>query len=77
MKSLEDRAKWLRHNCKETNCMEIETSRGKLGVKIYDCNGQAVRVSIKDDKVVDISRTHPSMLRPFNPDWQDFEFGGF
>lgn len=77
MKNLEERARWLRHHCKETNHMEIMTPRGKLELRIYDCNGQAIRVSSKDDKVVDISKTHPAMLRPFNPKWQDFQFGGF
>lgn len=77
MKNLEERARWLRHNCKETNHMEIETPRGKLELMIYDCNGQAIRVSLKDDVVVDISKTAPAMLRTFNPDWQDIKFGGF
>lgn len=77
MKNLEERARWLRHNCKLVNYFELETTRGKLEIRIYDCNGKAVRVSIKDEKVVDISSTAPAMLRTFNPEWQDIKFGGF
>ena len=77
MKNLEERARWLRHHCKLVNHFEVETARGKLSIRIYDNNGKAVRVSSKDDKVVDISKTAPAMLRTFNPDWQDIKFGGF
>ena len=77
MKNLEDRARWFRHHCKLVNHFELETTRGKLEIRIFDCGGKAVRVSSKDDKVVDISSTASALLRTFNPDWQDIKFGGF
>ena len=77
MNNLESRARWLRHHCKLVNYFEVETPRGKLSIRIYDNNGKAVRVSSKDDQVVDISLTAESLIRPFNTDWQDIQFGGF
>lgn len=78
MKNLEERARWLRHHCKLANKLELETPRGKLEILIYNLsNKEAIRVSVKDGAVVDISRTAPALMRPISPDWQDFEFGGF
>lgn len=78
MKNLEERARWLRHHCKLANKLELETPRGKLEILIYNLsNKEAIRVSVKDGAVVDISRTSPVLMRPISPDWQDIKFGGF
>lgn len=78
MNNLESRAKWLRHHCKLSNKLELDTPRGRLEILIYNLgNKEAIRVSIKDGEVVDISRTAPALMRPISPDWQDIKFGGF
>lgn len=77
MMTIKERARWLERHCHITNRIEMMTDHGLLVVKIFNRKGKAVRVTYKDGEPVDIQRAPDELLRPINPRWKDFEFGGF
>ena len=65
--TIDERARRLERHCHMTNRLEMMTSNGLLVVKIFDCDGKAVRVTYKDGEPVDIQKASTELLRPIKP----------
>lgn len=76
MNNLESIAKRLR-KYKICNEYSMRTINGDLDVTIYDYNGSAMRVTRKNGECIGVEKVHQSLLQPINPQWKDFQFGGF
>ena len=75
--TIDERARRLERHCHMTNRMDMMTGNGLLVVKIFDCDGKAVRVTYKDGEPVDIQKASDELLRPIKPQDNEITFGGF